>query len=209
MIFAISGVITQTDSTTVVVETNSGVSYELFVSSFDLNTVQVEQQHKFFVQEIIREDCYHLYGFLSESTKKVFNELIKINGIGPKVAITILSQLSINELMNCVRTQSLTSLLSVKGLGKKGAEKLLLALRDKWVKWLQLMPEETPLLYPNNSPKHNQQPEYIADALEALVTLGYDRRKAEKTVAAIAQQTNDTKQIITLALKELSKVVTR
>ena len=204
MIFAINGIVTQMDRNTVVLSTNSGVSYELFATSFDLDKIQVEANHMFYVQEIIREDSYQLYGFLSESTKKVFNELIKINGVGPKVAMTILSQLTINELVSCVRSQSLTSLLAVKGLGKKGAEKLLLALRDKWVNWLQLMPE-IPLMNEHAQPK-TAKPEYINDSIEALVTLGFERKKAEATVEKLAESATDTKQIITLALKDLSKV---
>ncbi len=203
MIFAISGAIEQLGNDAVVVSTKTGIDYELFVSSFDRSNVVLGQEYKFFVQEIIREDSYTLYGFLSESSKKVFNELIKINGVGPKVAITILSQLSINELISCVRAQSLTALLAVKGLGKKGAEKLLLALRDKWVKWLQLMPEEVPLLI--NQKAHNTaEPDYIKDAIEALITLGYDRKSAQSKVALHAENSKDIKQIITLSLRDLS-----
>lgn len=205
MIFAIKGILEQADNNSLVIYTKAGISYEIFTTSFDIAKVEIGQEYQFFIQEIIREDSYVLYGFLSESTKKVFNELIKINGIGPKVALTILSQLSINELISTVRSQSITNLLSVKGLGKKGAEKLLLALRDKWVLWLQLMPDEVPLLY-QPATKTNKQPEYIVDAIEALVTLGFDRKKAQAKVDQIASNTQDTKQIITQALAELSKV---
>lgn len=205
MIFSIKGILEQADSNSLVICTTTGISYEIFSTTFDIAKLEIGEEYKFFIQEIIREDSYQLYGFLSESTKKVFNELIKINGIGPKVALTILSQLSINELISTVRSQSITNLLSVKGLGKKGAEKLLLALRDKWVVWLQLMPEEVPLLYQPIA-KPNQQPEYIIDAIEALVTLGFDRKSAQAKVNQLATNSKDTKQIITQALAELSKV---
>lgn len=206
MIFAVNGLVERAQRDSVVISLKSGLDYEIFVSQYDLARLTVGSECKLFIHEIIREDAYTLYGFISESSQKVFNELIKVNGIGPKVAMTILSQLSLNELISCVRSQTLTQLLAVKGLGKKGAEKLLLALRDKWVHWLQLMPDNNPLLMQQATPSP-KTPEYASDAIEALVTLGYDRRATQKKVLKLAETSKDVKQIITIALKEFSEKV--
>lgn len=202
MIFAINGSVERIQRDSVIISTASGLDYEIFITQFDLANMSTGASCKLFINEIIREDSYTLYGFISESAQKVFQELIKVNGIGPKVAMTILSQLTINELISCVRSQTLTALTSVKGLGKKGAEKLLLALRDKWVQWLQLMPDAIPIL---SQVPSNKTPEYASDAIEALVTLGYDRKKTQGRVLKISENHQDVKQIITIALKELSE----
>lgn len=206
MIFAISGKIERFTDDSLVISTNSGLDYEVFVTCYDQAKFLVGSEVKLYIHEVIREDSYTLYGFALESSLKIFVELLKVNGIGPKVAMTLLSQLTVPELVSCVRSQNLTALTSVKGLGRKGAEKLLLALRDKWVNWLKIMPNEIPII--ETKPIDIEKtPSYITDANEALVTLGYDRKNVQKLVSKIAEETSDTKEIITRALRKMSELV--
>ena len=124
----------------------------------------------------VREDTIALYGFLRSAEKTLFEKLITVSGIGPKLAITILSGMAADEVVNAIRGNDIARLTRIPGIGKKTAERMVLELRDK-------MPVEkhgemaaTPALTPVEE-----------DVLSALVNLGYQRAAAEKAMSTVSR----------------------
>src|SRR6202007_3090177 len=124
----------------------------------------------------VREDIIELYGFLRPSEKLLFEKLITVSGIGPKLAITILSGMPADEMVCAIRGNDVARLTRIPGIGKKTAERMVLELRDK-------LPEPGPVSAPT-APALSAVEE---DVLSALVNLGYQRVAAEQAVAAVAK----------------------
>lgn len=124
----------------------------------------------------VREDQLALYGFLRAEEKQLFEKLITVSGIGPKLAITILSGMAAQELGNAIRANDLARLTKIPGIGRKTAERLVLELRDK----LPIAGQEIVSALPAFSAVQE-------DVLSALVNLGYQRAAAEKALASVAK----------------------
>jgi holliday junction DNA helicase RuvA len=155
-----------------VVET-AGVGYDVTISvpTFsDLPAVGAEVA--LYIHTHVREDVIALYGFLRSSEKALFEKLISVSGIGPKLAITILSGMAADEMMSAIRSNNVTQLTRVPGIGKKTAERMVLELRDK-------LPEAGPVALAT-VPLMSATEE---DVLSALLNLGYQRSAAEKALA--------------------------
>lgn len=120
----------------------------------------------------VREDQIALYGFLRPTEKVLFEKLITVSGIGPKLAITVLSGMAADEMVRAIRGNDVTRLTRIPGVGKKTAERMVLELRDK-------LPEPGPTSVPAISPMSATE----EDVLSALVNLGYQRPAAEKALA--------------------------
>jgi holliday junction DNA helicase RuvA len=127
----------------------------------------------------VREDQIALYGFLTPAEKQLFEKLITVSGIGPKLAITILSGMPANEMVGAIRGNDIARLTRIPGIGKKTAERMVLELRDK----LPLAGAETPA-----APTMTAMEE---DVLSALVNLGYQRPAAERALAQAAKNGKD------------------
>jgi holliday junction DNA helicase RuvA len=124
----------------------------------------------------VREDIIALYGFLRPSEKTLFEKLISVSGIGPKLAITILSGMAADETVNAIRGNDIARLTRIPGIGKKTAERMVLELRDKLtVEKVGEIPSA-----PTMSPIEE-------DVLSALMNLGYQRAAAEKALAAVSK----------------------
>lgn len=124
----------------------------------------------------VREDMLALYGFLRSAEKTLFEKLITVSGIGPKLAITILSGMAADEMVNAIRGNDIARLTRIPGIGKKTAERMVLELRDK------LPPEKAGEIA--TAPTLSAVEE---DVLSALMNLGYQRASAEKALAAISK----------------------
>jgi len=122
----------------------------------------------------VREDALALYGFLTSREKHFFEMLISASGVGPSLAIKILSGMSVDELIPAIRRGDLPQLTRIPGVGKKTAERIVVELRDK-------LATMTP---PEEHEKPASRPQLEADVLSALENLGYDRRNAERAVEA-------------------------
>ena len=169
-----------------------GVGYEVQVpmSTF-YNLPDTGGQVTLLTQFIVREDAQQLFGFLTAGERESFRELIKISGVGPRIALALLSGLSTDELAAAVSAQDTSRLVKVPGVGKKTAERLLLELKGK------LAPV---LAAPGWSATSDSQ----ADILQALVALGYSEKEAQ---AALKQLPADVSvsEGIKLALKSLAR----
>ncbi len=144
----------------------------------------------------VREDQIALYGFLRPSEKLLFEKLITVSGIGPKLAITILSGMAADEMVGAIRGNDIARLTRTPGIGRKTAERMVLELRDK-------LPEVSAASTPAAAVMNPTE----EDVLSALVNLGYQRAAAEKALAAVAKE-GDAKsfdQMFRAVLSRLSK----
>ena len=173
----------------------AGVGYEVEVpmSTF-YNLPEVGAKVQLLTYMVVREDAQLLYGFGSEQEKSTFKQLLKVNGIGAKSALSILSGVSIEDLINAVNLQEVAMLTRIPGIGKKTAERIVLELRDKVGKH----PLES-----NISPLKNNSLQQ--DALNALTALGINRVAAEQALKKVIVPASDTpvEEIIKAALRIL------
>jgi len=143
----------------------------------------------------IKEDSHTLFGFISKDEKNMFRELIRVNGVGPKVALVILSHLSVSSLVNCIISEDADLLAKTPGIGKKTALKLIVELQDRLDK-VELVNASTSTMGHKTSYNPNAK-----QALAALQSLGFKTKEANKMVSAIDDQTLSTEQLIRLALQ--------
>lgn len=146
---------------------------------------------------VVREDAQLLYGFFSESERHLFRSLIKINGVGPKLALTILSGISFDEFARCVMNDDAKALTNLPGVGKKTAERLIVELRDKIGKDFEAVLPGTESSQP--ATMHAEDP--VSDAVSALVSLGYKAQEASKMVRSIESEGLSTEEIIRATLQ--------
>ena len=130
MIASISGRVEEKELEKVIIETN-GIGYLVSITTKDYDELEVGKNTKLYIFENIREDSYDLYGFVYKSTKSLFNQLISVKNVGPKVALSILSLGSDQEIKNAIAGGDVKFLVSAKGVGKRAAEQVVVELRDK------------------------------------------------------------------------------
>jgi holliday junction DNA helicase RuvA len=165
MIGQISGILRIKNPPSVIVDAN-GVGYEIDVpmsTFYDLPAVGA--QVTLLTHFVVREDAQLLYGFLRSDEREAFRQLIKISGVGPRTALSLLSGLSITDLANAVSLQESARLTKVPGIGKKTAERLLLELKGKFA---PLLTEASAIPLQDDA----------ADVLRALISLGYSEKEA-------------------------------
>lgn len=192
MIGRLSGRLIEKQPPQIIVDVQ-GLGYELDVpmSTF-YNLPGLGESITLFTHLVVREDAHLLYGFGSDDERRAFRQLLKISGVGPKLALSVLSGLSVADLAQTVAMQETGRLTKIPGVGKKTAERLVLELRDK----LDHSPSVSATA---DSPKANS-----GDVLNALLALGYNDREAQW---ALKQIPNDlsVSESIRQALKQLSK----
>ena len=193
MIGRLSGLLLEKNPPQILIDVN-GVGYEVDVpmSTF-YNLPTSGERVTLYTQFVVREDAQLLYGFLSERERAAFRQLLKVNGIGAKSALGILSGLSVDDLAQAIALQEASLLIKIPGIGKKTAERLLLELKDK-------LGFEAGTAQPAGS----QQKTGVNDVLNALLALGYNEREA---LAAVKQLPSglSVSDGIRQALKSLSK----
>ncbi len=194
MIARLSGTLALKQANRVVIDVH-GVGYEVVIPLSTYYELGAEgAPASLLIHTHVREDALQLFGFGTANEKSLFSELIQISGIGPKLAVTILSGLPAEELAEAVIKGNLARLVSIPGVGKKTAERILLELRGKASK---LLPDAAPV--PTGAPGAVHE-----DVVSALVNLGYARNVAEKAVARAAAESgeNDIETLLKLALKK-------
>jgi len=159
----------------VIVET-SGVGYDVTITVPTFSDLpETGTEVALHIHTHVREDALALYGFLRSSEKLLFEKLITVSGIGPKLAITILSGMPADEMVRSIRGNDVARLTRIPGIGKKTAERMVLELRDK-------LPEAGPAATPMDTPLSPIED----DVLSALLNLGYQRPAAEKALTAVS-----------------------
>lgn len=185
----------------------NGVGYEVNAS---MNTIyklgDLGSEVSLFIHMVVREDAMLLYGFFSEKERLLFREITKTSGVGPKLGLTILSGMDVQTFFDCVQQKDVTRLSGLPGLGKKTAEKLVVEMQDRLVKsFATLMDFNSPLFSADNNPSSNED-KIQQDALEALVTLGYRPKDAQKAVLKYASTVKNSEELIKSALKEIAGI---
>lgn len=206
MIGHIRGVLVEKQPPVLVIEAN-GIGYEIEASMQTFYKLPaLGEPLKLFCHFVVREDAQLLFGFYDRQERTLFRTLIKANGVGPKLAIAILSGMSIQEFSACIMREDATTLTKIPGVGKKTAERLVVEFKDKIAALgldepadFELTGTELPSVAINiNS--------YIEDAQSALISLGYKPVMASKAVAAAQQQIkniNSSEELIRVSLKAM------
>lgn len=192
MISYIEGTVLFVDAGYAVVVTN-GVGYHVLLSKSDLALLQEQQPAKFFVHTHVREDAIELFGFSSRLTKQLFLLLISVSGVGPKLALGILSALSPSDLLDAIVAKDISRLSSIHGIGKKTAERLALELNDK-------------------AQKLEWEPRFEAgDAItnklsltQAIRSLGYSKAEADRALLTLSEQEMQQEPLELLIKKTLN-----
>lgn len=167
-----------------------GVGYEVFLTTEDGGLLRPDQEASFYIYEHIREDTHVLYGFADPEGKRVFMHLLSVSGIGPKVAMAVLSAASIDRLKQAVGAGDPDLLKGVAGVGKKTAERIIVELKSK----LGEVSGTGPSLAATND-----------SAYQALLGLGYTAAQAAQAVAALPAEVSDEQERIRLALRQVGK----
>jgi len=145
----------------------------------------------------VREDAHQLYGFSDKSQRTLFRTLIKVSGVGPKLALAILSGMDVNAFANCVHSEDVKSLTRLPGVGKKTAERLIVEMRDRLKEWQA----PAPLWAMADQEEKNSADQALAEAESALVALGYKPQDASKMLLKVADQCSSPEEMIRLALR--------
>ncbi|MCY4149624.1 MAG: Holliday junction branch migration protein RuvA [Gammaproteobacteria bacterium] len=175
----------------------NGVGYELEAPMSTIYNLPDEGETvSLFVHMVVREDAQLLFGFSELSQRELFRILLKINGIGPKVGLAILSTLSIGELLGCIRNRNHALLTRVPGIGKKTAERMILEMKDL----LKSMQVDDSSELPDDENANDYR-----DAVSALIALGFRASEAETAVAAVRETSETRDDLIRNALAWLSE----
>ena len=174
-----------------------GVGYRLFISDTTRRELRLNEEARLFTYLSVREDALQLYGFATQREYDTFQLLISVSGIGPKVALGILSHITLDALCRAIQNKQTTILTKLPGIGKKSAERLVLELKDK----VSYTGDEEELVLVSEDEVADDK---IAEAQAALVSLGYTQAEITPALKKAAKG-KDTAEIIKLALKFLSR----
>lgn len=192
MIGRITGTLLEKKPPLLLIEVN-GIGYEILCPMTTIyQAPDVSHPMTLHTHFVVREDAQLLFGFHTDTDRKLFRHLIKVNGVGPKLALTILSSQNAEQFIACIQQNDHASLVSIPGIGKKTADRLLIETRDVLAKWHVDNPQSTMPASPSR------------DALDALVSLGYKESEARKTIQKVNQQNENSDTLIRLALNALS-----
>lgn len=192
MIAHLNGRLIEKNPTNLIVECN-GVGYFVKISLNTFSAIKNEENIKIHTQFIVREDAQLLYGFATLEERDVFNFLISVSGIGPNTAILMLSSMTPSEIAQAIQTENVAAIQSIKGIGAKTAQRVIIDLKDKMIKidWN----EPANIFAANNTNRF--------DALTALIALGFDKKNAEKALDKIGTGSESVEELIKGALKIL------
>ncbi len=181
-----------------------GVGYELETSMTTLVALPAVGERVFLYTHLsIRDDAHLLYGFGREHERALFRALIKVNGVGPKLALAILSGMDEDAFMRCVRDDDTKALTKLPGVGKKTAERLIIEMRDRFAEWENGRGDAAlPLEAANGQAASHRNS--VADAEAALVSLGYKLTEASKMLADL-DGSQSTEALIKAALTQRMK----
>lgn len=199
MIAQLHGELARVESDYVVVDVN-GVGYKVHPPlAVIMQMPQIGDEIKLLVSTIVKEDSITLYGFLDDAQQSMFELLLTVSGVGPKVALAILSNLQVDTIIHAISNESFVELNRVPGVGAKTAQRMVLELREKitTLVWAQAARKTA-----------TPEQQVLVDAIEGLVALGYNRndaRSAAESALKSVKDKSDTAAVVTSALKSLSK----
>ena len=198
MIGRLSGTLIQKQPPLLMIDVH-GVGYEVqapmstFYSLPELDKPVVLLTHM-----VVREDAQLLYGFHSESERRLFKSLIKVNGVGPKLGLTILSGISADEFVQVVKNNDESGLVRLPGIGKKTAQRLIVEMKDRLDDWDSSITDGKT----STASDHlNAEQDIIKEATSALIALGYKPAEASKMISKLDKENQSSESLIKQALK--------
>ena len=199
MIGQIEGTIIEKNPPEILVEV-AGITYEILVPMSTLYQLpesgELVRLHTHFS---VREDAQTLYGFFDAETKKMFRSLVRVNGVGPKMALGILSGMSVEDFVQAVRNNDSEAMVRMPGIGKKTAERLMIEMRDKIIEWGSDNNVGSDLSSQTKS-------SFTKDAEIAMINLGYKPQQAARAIAQalkVNPEINDSEELIRFSLKSM------
>jgi len=204
MIGRLNGILVEKQPPEILLEV-SGVGYEVqmpMTCFYDLPNIG--ENAIVYTHFVVREDAQLLFGFNNKTERALFRELLKANGVGPKLGLAILSGMSAKQFVSCVNNEDATSLVKLPGVGKKTAERLVLEMKDRLKDWGNDL--FTP--FSDNAVIEPMSDATIAnnaadDAVSALVVLGYKLPQAQKAVKSVSKPDMSTEVLIKESLKSM------
>ena len=193
MIAHLQGKLVEKTPTEVIIDCN-GVGYHVNISLHTYSLLPASDAIKLFTYVQIKEDSHTLFGFVEKSEREIFKMLLSVSGIGASIARTMLSSLEPKQIINAIASADLVTIQSIKGIGSKTAQRVILDLKEKVLK-----------LYDLDEVSMSQSNTNKDEALSALEVLGFIRKSAERVVEKIVKDNPDAtvENIIKLALKNL------
>lgn len=183
MIEYIRGIVDELTPTQAIIEAKSGVGYALSISLNTYTAIQNKNEVRLFVYEVIREDAYLLFGFATRTERELFELLISISGVGGQTARMILSAFTPADLANIVQSEDVSSLKSVKGIGPKAAQRIIVELKDKMANF---MGSGTASQTAEGANVTVSSP-VVDEAVQALAVLGFSPAPTQKVVMQIVK----------------------
>ncbi len=191
MIAQLTGRLIEKNPTSIVIDCG-GVGYEVKISLYSYSVIGSDESVRIFTKLIVREDAHILYGFMTTDEREMFNHLISVSGIGPNTAMIMLSSLQTSEIAHAIQTDDVRTIQSIKGIGAKTAQRVIIDLKDKMLK-MELSSEN--VAFGDNTTRF--------EALSALVSLGFDKKSAEKALEKVSNPASSVEQLIKEALQIL------
>ncbi|WP_158143731.1 Holliday junction branch migration protein RuvA [Vibrio metschnikovii] len=204
MIGRLRGLLIEKQPPQIVIEVN-GVGYEVQMPmSCFYELPNINEEAIIYTHFVVREDAQLLYGFNTVSERALFREVIKANGVGPKMGLGILSGMTASQFVACVEREDISTLIKLPGVGKKTAERLLVEMKDRLKGWgsgdlFTPATDAVPLDHSPVTAEQNAQEE----AISALLSLGYKPVQASKVVSQMAKPGMTSEQLIREALKSM------
>lgn len=197
MIGHLKGVLIEKHPPTLILDVN-GIGYEIHapMSTF-YHLPDLHQNVSLYTHLVVRDDAHILYGFHCDHDRRLFRALIKVNGVGPKSALTILSGIEPEKFIHCIMNHESAQLLSIPGIGRKTVERLIVEMKDSLSTW-GIHSEHTSDECINS---------LMNDALSALIALGYKPKEAQQAISQVSDINVSTEELIRRALKTRIKEV--
>ncbi len=197
MIGSLTGQVTFLSAPQLILDVH-GIGYEVETPLSTFCQLSMQQTVTLWTHQVVREDAHLLYGFIDLQDKNLFRLLLKANGVGPKLALAILSGMSAPMLIQSIDMQDISTLTRIPGVGKKTAERLVIELRDRLSSFAAARADQS-------QPITLGAPSPVAEAEAALISLGYKPLEAQRAVDALKGEFTETADLLRAALKSMLK----
>lgn len=203
MIGHLKGTLSLKKTPYLVVDVN-GVGYELQASMTTIYALPALGKEVFlYTHMVVREDAQLLYAFADEAERIVFRQIIKVSGVGPKLALAILSGMNVASFIECIESRDSGRLVKLPGVGSKTAERLIIEMKDKLDKHFTTQQSFSSVVLTNDQSATNRMAQQ--DAVSALVALGYKPQDAQSSIRKVYVEDADSETLIRLALQSIVK----
>lgn len=190
MIGYLKGIIIDKTETNIILSIN-GIGFDVNVLASSI--FSINEEISLYIRTIVKEDDISLYGFKEKGERNLFDKLLLVNGVGPKAALNILSGMEPDILIDAIINKDVEKMTKIKGIGKKGAEKIIFSLKDKFDK------EKTTTVSKGLDTKSNE-------LIQSLVFLGYDQKLANKVAEEVYDSSKNINELIKIALKKIKSL---